>query len=236
MYPLKALGEHMSLAMLRYKTLADVAGKEAFKKLLGAKVYARDGEYIGYLKRIYIERKRGTATKIVVRLLNGNLLLINPKDIILEPDGKITLKADIKIETKDILNDIVKLNSLVNELRNLRERILELDEAYIAGELSKETYQRFRVALEQRKRKIIVEVKKLIEELEPYAHKLDEERKALIRQMSNTSGENNADVIQKLRKVRETLARVHELIDSAAYELAMEMELEEFIERYLRMS
>ncbi|MEM1907780.1 MAG: PRC-barrel domain-containing protein [Thermofilaceae archaeon] len=220
--------------MLPLKSLVDVSGKEAFRKLLGAKVYSLNGEYIGYLKRIYVEKKRGKATKIVVRLLNGGLLVLDPSIAVIGPDGRITLKTDVKVEAKVIGRELDKLQTMVSELRSVRERLLELDEAFISGELTKATYQRFRAALEQRRQKIVSEIKRLVEELEPYTHRLEEERKKLLSQMSSAEGEKSTQILKKLRELRELLARVNELIDNAVHELSFEMELEEFIDRYLR--
>lgn len=220
--------------MLQFKTLADVSGREAFRKLLGAKVYSLNGEYVGYLKRVYVEKKKGRATKIVIRLLSGGLLVIEPSNAMLSPDGRITLKTEVKVEVKDVGRELAKLQAAVSELRGIRERLLELDEALISGELSKETYQRFRAALEQKRQKIVTEIKKMVEELEPYTHRLDEERKKLLNQMSSANGERGPQILKKLRELRELLARVSELIDNAVYELSLEMELEEFIDRYLK--
>lgn len=211
--------------------MADVAGKELLKKLLGAKVFNQNGEYVGYLKRVYIDKKKGKASKIVIRLLNGGLLALNPSDAILGPDGRVLLLSRVNVEARDFMGELGRLETAVIELRSLRESLLELDEAFIAGGISRETYQCFRIALEQKKRRVIADVKKLVEELEPYVHKLDEERKLLLRE---ASGKEGSAVLQKLRELRGMLARVYELMDSAAHELAMEMELDEFIERYLR--
>lgn len=220
--------------MLQFKTLADVSGKEALRKLLGAKVYSLSGEYVGYLKRVYVEKKRGKATKIVVRLLSGSLLVVDPSNVIVGPDGRIALKTNVKVEDRDVSRELARLQAAVTELRSVRERLLELDEALISGEISRETYQRFRIALEQKRQHIITEIKKLIEELEPYTHKLDEERRKLLDKINAAEGENYQHLFNKLRELRELLARINELIDHAVHELTFEMELEEFINRYLK--
>ncbi len=221
--------------MLHLSTLDEITGRDSFKKLLGSKVYDSSGEYVGYLKRVYLDKKRGRAAKIVVRLLNGSLLVLDPKEAFLDQGGRIVLKSSVKVAAQDISADVARLERLVAELRGLRERIFELDEAFIAGELSKETYQRFRAALEQRKGLVLRELRQLIERVEPYLHKLEEERKALLQQVDGGSG-RALQALQKLRELRERLSKFYELVDSAVQELAIEMELDEFIERYLRRS
>lgn len=219
--------------LIRQKTLAEVVGKEAFKRLLGMKVLNSEGKYVGYLKRVYLDKKSGKAKRLIVKIIDGNFLVLNPSDAILD-SNQIIIKNNIKVNTKYVFNEIVKMETSVSELRGIREKILELDEAFIAGELSRDTYICFRRALDQKRRQILAEVKGLVEDLEIHMHKLEEERDSLLRQINGHHKDDNAELLRKLRNVREALMRIYELVESARHELSLEMDLEEFLERFLQ--
>jgi len=221
------------------RTMADLVGKEVFKRLLGARVYTQGGDCIGYLKRVYVEKRSGKANKLVIKLLGGDLLIVDPRDALVDPEGKIVLLSKVPgggVREKDFVLKLERLERLVADLRGLKERLLELDEALIAGDISRDTYQRFRIVLERKRQRLLMDVKELVEELEPYVVKLEEEREALLQQVRKEGGDGRGDVLSKLRELRARLARVYEVMDGALYELRTEMELEEFIERYLRAS
>jgi len=217
----------------KQRTLGEVIGREAFKKLLGARVRGNDGVYIGYLKRVYIDRRSGKAKRLVIKLVDGRSIVTDPNDAVLNND-EIILKNKIKVSVSDIAGELQRLEQAVKELRGIRERFLDLDEALIAGEISKDTYACFREALEQKRKQLLSEARDLLEKLEVRLHRLEEERDALMLKLSSVGRESGTELLKKLREVRETLVRVYELIESARHEMALEMELDDFLQSYLR--
>ena len=217
----------------KQRTLGEVIGREAFKKLLGARVRGNDGVYIGYLKKVYIDRRSGKAKRLVIKLVDGRSIVTDPNDAVLNND-EIILKNKIKVSVSDIAGELQRLEQAVKELRGIRERFLDLDEALIAGEISKDTYACFREALEQKRKKLLSEARDLLEKLEVRLHRLEEERDALMLKLSSVGRESGTELLKKLREVRETLVRVYELIESARHEMALEMELDDFLQSYLR--
>jgi len=217
----------------KQRTLGEVIGREAFKKLLGARVRGNDGVYIGYLKKVYIDRRSGKAKRLVIKLVDGRSIVTDPNDAVLNND-EIILKNKIKVSVSDIAGELQRLEQAVKELRGIRERFLDLDEALIAGEISKDTYACFREALEQKRKQLLSEARDLLEKLEVRLHRLEEERDALMLKLSSVGRESGTELLKKLREVRETLVRVYELIESARHEMALEMELDDFLQSYLR--
>jgi len=217
----------------KQRTLGEVVGREAFKKLLGTRVRSSDGVYVGYLKRVYIDRRSGKAKRLVIKLIDGKSVVIDPNDAVLNND-EIILKIKIKVPVSDIAGELQRLEQAVKELRGIRERFLDLDEALIAGEISKDTYACFREALEQKRKQLLSEARDLLEKLEVQLHRLEEERDALMLKLSSVGRESGTELLKKLREVRETLVRVYEFIESARHEMALEMELDDFLQSYLR--
>ncbi len=215
------------------KALSEVAGKELFKKLLGAKVYDGSRSYVGYLKRVYLDKKSGKAKRLVIRVVDGSLLVIDPRDAFLSGDNGIVLKSRMSVVVPDVSSELRKLEEVIAELRSIRERLLDLDEALIAGELSKDTYACFRGALEQRRKQLLAEIRELLEKLEARLHRLEEERDALMLKLSSAKREDYAHLLEKIREVRSSIIRVYELIESARHEITLEMELEDFLRNYL---
>lgn len=212
--------------------MSEITGKEAFGKLLGAKVRDSSGAYIGYLKKVYLEKKSGKAKSLIIKLLNGNYLVVDPSKAYLSGD-EILLAGKVDVPSSGFELELQKLKRAVEELRGIREKILDLDEALIAGGLSKGTYLCFREALEQRRGELLVEIRDLLEKLEAQVVKLEEERDSLLSRVKEAEGGGEADLLRKLREVRENLARMYELIESARYEVALEMELDDFLQYYL---
>jgi sporulation protein YlmC with PRC-barrel domain len=216
------------------KTLSEAAGRDFFKKLLGAKVRDGEGAYVGYLKRVYLDRKSGRAKRLVVRMVDGSLLVVDPKDAFLSGSGEIVLKSKVRVAAPDFANELRRLEGAVGELRGIREKLLDLDEALIAGELSKDTYACFREALEQRRRQLLAEIRELLEKLEAQLHKLEEERDALLLKLNGAKKEDYAQLLKRIKEVRDSMLRVYELVESARHEIALEMELEDFLRNYLK--
>ena len=210
-----------------------MTGKEFFKKLLGAKVCDSDGAYVGYLKRVYLDKRSGKAKRLVVRVVDGSLLVVDPREALLN-GSEIVLKSKVRVAALDVASELRKLEGAVTELRGIREKLLDLDEALIAGELSKDTYACFREALEQRRRQLLVEIRELLEKLEAQLHKLEEERDALMSKLNGAKKEDYAQLLKKIKEVRDSMVRVYELIESARHEIALEMELEDFLRNYLK--
>lgn len=217
----------------RQRTLGEVEGKEAFKRLLGVKVRDRNGVYVGYLKRVYLNKRNGKAKRLVIKLIDGRSLVINPNEAFLNND-EIILKSEIKVSVSDVASKLQRLEQAVKELRSIREKVLDLDEALIAGEISKDTYVCFREALEQKRKQLLTEARDLLEKLEVQLHRLEEERDALMLRLDSARGEDSAELLKKLREVRETLVRVYELVENARHEVSLEMELEDFLQSYLK--
>lgn len=212
----------------RPKPLSDVSGRDAFKRLLGVKVYDINGNYIGYLKRVYIDRKSGKAKRLIVRLVDGTLIILEPGEVIMNSDS-LVVNRKIYVGIKDVRAATAKLEEAARELRRIKEKVLELDESYIAGEISKETYLIFRNELESKKKALIFNIKSLLEELEAYSLKLEDERSDLLNKLKNSSRAESEEILKKLRDLRGIIARIQELTESIKDELAFEMELDDFI-------
>lgn len=222
----------------RAKALSEISGKEVFRRLLGANVYDEKRECIGFLKRVYFEKKTGKAKRVVIKLVDGSLAALDPASIVLDSGGMVIKKLKIDMDKLLLDTKLVKVDTLIKELKKIRERIFELNEAHIAGQLTRSAYESFRGILEQRRQKMLAEIKGCIEDLETYMAKLESSRDKLLKRVNSRecSTEERVLVLEKLRDMRRELARVCELISNAKCELALEMNLEEFIKNYLRSS
>jgi len=215
------------------KPLTDLVGKDAYRQLLGVKVFDVNGNYVGYLKRVYVERRSGRARRLVVRLLDGRLLPLKPQELRLTSTGLVVIRR-LHVEAGGLSSSLRRLEEAVAEIKRIRERILELDEAYIAGEMSRDTYLSFRSGLEFKRRQLLSEVRELVEELESQVSGLEEERRGLLSKLRSSSARERDEAARRLRSIRTVIARINELLESAKHELSLEMELDDFIESCLR--
>ncbi|MEM2217411.1 MAG: PRC-barrel domain-containing protein [Thermofilaceae archaeon] len=216
----------------KLRPLSNISGKDVFRQMLGAKVYDINGDYIGYLKRVYLDKRSGKARRLIVRLVDGTLVILEPGEVMVDSDSLVISKK-IYVKVKDITVATTKLEEATRELKRIREKVLELDESYIAGEISKETYLIFRSEMESKKKALIFSIKSLLEELEAYSLKLEEERNNLLNKLKNSNRSESEEILRKLRDLRSTMARIQELTESIKDELTFEMELEDFIEACL---
>lgn len=222
----------MHVMEFKLRPLSNISGKDVFRRMLGAKVYDINGDYIGYLKRVYLDKRSGKARRLIIRLVDGTLVILEPGEVMVDSDGLVISKK-IYVKIKDITAATAKLEETIRELKRIREKVLELDESYIAGEISKETYLIFRSEMESKKKVLIFSIKSLLEELEAYSLKLEEERNDLLNKLKNSNRTESEEILRKLRDLRSTMARIQELTESIKDELTFEMELEDFIEACL---
>jgi len=218
---------------LEGRPLTSLVGREAYRQLLGVKVFDADGTYVGYLKRVYVERRSGRARRLIIRLLDGRLLPLKPQELRLTPTGLLITRR-LRVETGGLSTSLRRLEEAVMEIKRIRERILELDEAYIAGEMSRDTYLSFRSGLELKRRQLLSEVRGLVEELESQVSGLEEERRGLLSKLRSASAHERGEAARRLRSLRMLITRINELLETAKHELSLEMELDDFIESCLR--
>lgn len=218
---------------LEGRPLNGLTGRETYRQLLGAKVFDVNGTYVGYLKRVYIERRSGRAKRLIVRLLDGRLLSLRPQELRLSSTGLVVTRK-LRIESGSIYASLRKLEEAIEEIKRVRERILELDEAYIASEMSKDTYLSFRSGLELKRSQLLSEVRKLMEELESQASGLEEERRGLLSKLRSGEAHERSDAARRLRSLRTVIACINEMLERARHELSLEIELDDFIESCFR--
>ena len=213
--------------------LTAIAGKEVYRKLLGASVFDISGAYIGYLKRVYLEKRSGKARRLVVRLVDGRLLTLKPGEVRLTARGLLVERA-VGVIVREYDVELKWLEEAVRELRKIRERVLEVDELYIAGEISRDTYLLFRSELELKRRELLRGLKEKVEELEAYLSRLEEERSGLLGRLRSSGLRERGGLAIKLKALRSKISYLNDLLEAAKHELSLEMELEDFINSCLR--
>ncbi|OYT29139.1 MAG: hypothetical protein B6U95_02840 [Thermofilum sp. ex4484_82] len=235
------------------KTLADIRGIDTLRKFLGKKIYY-NGAFVGELEKIIADKNNKSPKKIIVKTPSNKLYKLKPRLVVIE-NGLLKLSKKLPdlphtAERKLVENEKIEkysaeylssVETIVDEIKKLRDRILKLDEKLIDGEIDLKTFKIIRkdleIKIQELTRKGKEPIKKLKDHLRTvYKQKMLLEReverykvKIMLKEVSEEEIKGRLEVLNdKIGELDTEINRVKSIIDT--YEiLSSETTREEFL-------
>lgn len=206
-------------------------GRQVLRSLLGLNVYDSSGKYIGFVKKINLEKKGEKPQSLTIWCVDGKALQVKPEDVAITERGLVLTKTVRIARAEDYMRHVEKMEAIIKELRKLKDRLLEIDEKHIAGELSRDTYLFFRSELEARRRQLISELQGGIDALKAYVASLEDRRDSLLKKLRLKMGSaDQHSAMNELKAIRDQISRIEALLEAAGEELSLELGLDTFLE------
>lgn len=182
--------------------LSEINDRKLLERIVGWEVYERDGKLVGRLHKVFISKVTKQPLKVVIKKVKGGQIELPPERLRVEK-GRVVLIE----EESDVFFRVVKrLEDISAELRKLKEEILRLDEQFIGGAISWESFCEKRKIIDERRILLKLEAYQLLEVLKSHAEQhsaaiSDEDRRHLAHLLDLLSADLPVISLEKLLKI-----------------------------------
>lgn len=177
LYP-SVLGEALTGAM-RGIVLSEINDRKLLERIVGWEVYGRDGKLVGVLHKVFVSKRTKQPLKVVIKKVKGGQIELSP-DRLRVDRGKVILLEE---EGDSLIKAVKHLEEILSDLKNLKNEIFKLDEEFINGRITWESFCEKRKSLDEKRILLKIEAYQLLEALTQHAENYDalsdEDRKHL---------------------------------------------------------
>jgi len=209
-------------------SLADVSGLRRLREFLGSEVLSSGG-VLGRVEKIVVDRRSERAKRVVVEGRDGRKYVIRADRLVV--DGRGGLVLDGRRRRRIGGGPEGRASALVSKIERIRERLLELDEKLIEGEVDLATVKVVRKDLEGELERLLEEGRGLLPELRRMLGERREKRGELERDLEKARLEGrdgDSEVLEEeVRKINSEIARLRWLVEMLGEREVREISLEE---------
>jgi len=209
-------------------SLADVSGLRRLREFLGSEVLSSGG-VLGRVEKIVVDRRSRRAKRVVVEGRDGRKYVIRADRLVV--DGRGGLVLDGRRRRGSGGGPESRGSALASRIERIRERLLELDERLIEGEVDLATFRVIRRDLEEELERLLEEGRGLLPELRRMLGEKLEKRGELERDLEKARLEGrdgDSEVLEEeVRKLNSEITKLRWLVEILGEREARETSLEE---------
>ena len=208
-------------------SLADVSGLRRLREFLGSEVLSSGG-VLGRVEKIVVDRRSRRAKRVVVEGRDGRKYVIRADRLVVDGRGGLVLDGRRRGSGGGPES---RGSALASRIERIRERLLELDEKLIEGEVDLATFKVVRKDLEGELERLLEEGRGLLPELRRMLGERLEKRGELERDLEKARLEGrdgDSEVLEEeVRKINSEIARLRWLVEMLGEREVREISLEE---------